>query len=112
MKAARIEVEFFSRRSGYLRLQYDAVEGDNHKPYKSAASDGPEMINLGTVRGFTRLVQSNGWQTVAFRVADGAFGNSQNGGADFRFEITPPEIYVRRVRVTRETAPPPQQSAQ
>jgi hypothetical protein len=28
--------------------------------------------------------------------------NSQRDGADFRLEVVPPEIYVRRVTVTRE----------
>jgi len=30
------------------------------------------------------------------------FMNSQRDGADFRLEVVPPDIYVRRVTVTRE----------
>ena len=43
-------------------------------------------------------------QTVTFRVRDGLFENSENGNSDFRVEVSSPEIYVRRVSVTRESA--------
>jgi len=46
------------------------------------------------------------WQTVTFRVTDASFMNSQNGGADFRLEATPLEIYLRCVSVTREDVQP------
>ena len=86
-----------------LRLQYDGTEGALHKRYKSAPPGGAEM-SLGADTRYTVLRESNQWQTVTFDVTDGVFMNSQNGGADFRFELSPPEIYVRRVTVARSTA--------
>ena len=55
-------------------------------------------------------VLSNTALDPRFSVADGSFKNSQNGKADFRLEVTPAEIYVRRVTVTREDvqSSPPQ----
>jgi hypothetical protein len=43
------------------------------------------------------------WQTCSFELKDPAFLNSQNGGADFRFWVEPPELYVRRVTVIDES---------
>jgi hypothetical protein len=42
------------------------------------------------------------WETATFHLRDAAFEGSQNGGADFRFEVLPPELYIRRVTITRE----------
>jgi hypothetical protein len=49
--------------------------------------------------GFT---SSKTWETATFHVRGATFNNSQNGGSDFRFSVNPPELYVRRVTVTRE----------
>lgn len=100
LKAAAIEVEYRVPSLTYVRLQYDGLEGDTHKRYKSAAPMGSEMT-LGTGTRFTPIRASNGWQRVTFQVTNGVFMNSQNGGADFRLEVIPPEIYVRRVSVFR-----------
>jgi hypothetical protein len=98
---------FLSPRLGFLRLHYDALEGDNYKPHKPAAPEAANAIDFGAAKGFVRFDASNGWQTLTFHVADSAFANSENGAADFRFEITTPEIYVRRVSVTRDAAQVP-----
>jgi hypothetical protein len=107
LKTARIEIEYRAVTSGYLRLQYDGTEGETHKPYKSALPIDEKLVTLGTGTRFIRFQATNEWRTVSFQVTDGVFMNSENGGADFRMEIFPPEIYVRRVSVTREGGKPP-----
>jgi hypothetical protein len=106
LKTARIEVEFRAVTGGYLRLQYDGMEGETHKPYKSAMPIDEKPVTLGTGTRFIRFQETNEWRTASFQVTDGVFMNSENGGADFRMEIFPPEIYVRRVSVTREGGKP------
>ena len=102
LKTARIEVEYFVTNSAFLRLQYDGLNGDVTKPYKTALAQSGEVAKLGNTAAFTRIQGSNAWKIATFYIADGVFRNSQNGRADFRLEVTPPEIYVRRVTVTRE----------
>lgn len=106
LKTARIEVEYLVTNSGFLRLQYDASEGDTTKPYKGVPAQGGTTVKLGTAGGVSRIQGTNTRQKATFYVADGAFRNSQNGRADFRLEVVPPEIYVRRVTLTREDAQP------
>ncbi|HWN96663.1 MAG TPA: hypothetical protein VNT99_16660 [Methylomirabilota bacterium] len=101
LNAARIEIEYRAHHSGVLRLQFDAMEPERHRPYKTAAPVSGQQTSLGDVQGFLRLRASNGWQTATFYATNGNFMNSQNGGADFRLEVTPSEIYLRRVTVTR-----------
>ena len=107
LKTARIEVEFRAVTDGYLRLQYDGMEGDTHKRYKSAMPIDEKPVSVGTGTRFIRFQATNEWRTASFQVTDGVFMNSENGGADFRMEIFPPEIYVRRVSVAREGGKPP-----
>lgn len=112
LKTARIDVEYRVTRDSLLRLQYDAIVGDEHKPYKGAVAHGGIRTKLTPTAEYTRIRGTNAWQKATFYIADGAFRNSQNGKADFRLEVTPAEIYVRRVTVTREdvrTSPPPKQ---
>jgi hypothetical protein len=106
LKAAWIEIEYFLPSPAFLRLQYDAMEGNVHRQYKGVMAREGEMATLGASARFTRVSGSNAWQIATFHIKDGAFMNSQNGGADFRLEVIPPEIYVRRVTVTREPIQP------
>jgi len=96
------EVEYFVATPVVFRLQYDGMEGQTHKRYKSVVAEGGQVADMGGSVRFTRLRGSNTWQTATFHIVDGVFMNSENGGADFRLEVTPPEIYLRRVSVTRE----------
>ena len=107
LKAARIEIEYRVPTSALIRLQYDGTEGESHKRYKAAPPGLAETMSLGAGTRYTPIRASDQWQTVTFHVTDGVFMNSQNGGADFRLEVTPPEIYVRRVTVARQTVQPP-----
>jgi hypothetical protein len=102
LKAATIEVEYLANSRTFLRLQYDAMEGENHRPYKSAMPEELRTVRLGSGQNFIPIQATGVWHTAVFRVADGAFQNSQNARSDFRIEVMPPEIYVRRVTVTRE----------
>lgn len=108
---ARCEIEYFTSRVTTLRLQYDAVEFETHRPYKSVQVEGGQTINYGGNARFTRVTPANGWQTATFLIRDGVFMNSQNGGADFRLEVTPPDIFVRRVTIIRENSLPGEKSA-
>jgi hypothetical protein len=89
IKAALIEFEYFTRTPVRLKLQYDGMEDGRHRSFKPAT----EIFNV---------PGSNGWQTVAFHVTEPSFLNSQMGGADFRLDVNPPEIYVSRVTLKRE----------
>jgi hypothetical protein len=64
-----------------------------HRSFKPA----PEILNV---------TPSGDWQTAEFHLTEPALLNSQHGGADFRLDVNPPEIYVRRVTLTREEAKP------
>ncbi|HEY0549505.1 MAG TPA: hypothetical protein VGF13_07865 [Verrucomicrobiae bacterium] len=97
------EVEYLCPRSGYFRLQYDAVELETHRPYKSVISEDGVPVRLGGNNNHTRVPAANSWESATFRITDAVFANSQNGGADFRLEFTPPDVFVRRVTLTRET---------
>jgi len=106
LKAARIEIEYRVAVPTFIRLQYDGLEGETHKRYKAAPPSVARTATLGTGIRFAPVQGSNQWQTATFNVTDGVFMNSQNGGADFRLEVTPAEIYVRRVTVWRSTVQP------
>ena len=94
IKMARIEFEYLVRSPVKLKVQYDGMEGGRRRSYKAAV----EVLNVTEV---------GSWQTAVFHVSDAAFMNSQNGGADFRLDVNPPEIYVRRVTMTRVNEPNP-----
>jgi hypothetical protein len=91
-RSVKVEVEYFSESKAFLGLQYDA----NASPRSLRTfytRTGPAIC----------LDGAKLWETATFHIRDGAFENSQNGGADFRLEVRPPELGVRRVTVTRES---------
>jgi hypothetical protein len=96
-KAVRVEFEYFTSTPVMFKVQYDGMEGEQHRSYKPA---GPAMPIPG----------SNVWRTATFELIEPVFQNSQNGGADFRLDVNPPELYLRRVSLTRGDAllSPPQ----
>jgi hypothetical protein len=104
---ARIEVEYYLSSPGHLRLQYDAMEGERHRAYKSVIATNADFVTWGPGIQYTRIRGTNAWQTATFHLPDGAFLNSQNGGAAFRLEVTPADLSARRVSVTREEVPGP-----
>jgi hypothetical protein len=50
------------------------------------------MIGLHAEFRFAPVQGSNESQNATFNVTEGVFMNSQNGGADFRLEVTPAGI--------------------
>jgi hypothetical protein len=92
----RIEFECLDPKPGTLGMQYDAMGSETNR--NAAFIQAHPVVRL---RG------SGAWRKVSFRLKDAAFANSQNGGADFRLWVSPPELYVRRVTVTREDAENP-----
>ena len=101
----RIEIEYYSETSGEFGVQYDAQAAT--KSLSSTFRDAGATVHL---KGLKQ------WQTAVFHLRGAAFQNSQNGHADFRIWTHPPELYVRRVTVSRETtpaspSPPPSQGA-
>jgi hypothetical protein len=103
---ALCEVEYLCPARGYFRLQYDATEFDTHRPYKSVIDEGGTPVRLGGNNDHARVPAVNSWETATFRITDALFDNSQNGGADFRLEFLPPDVFVRRVTLTREPQTP------
>ena len=94
----KIEVEYFDivfDRPSSFNLQYDGtgVRSGSNPAY---ASVGPMVYLRGTEQ----------WQTATFHVRNAGFQNKQNGHSDFRLLVRPPELYVRKVVVTRESPVP------
>ena len=92
VQTVKVEVEYRSDAHGTFGLDYDAMA-----PTKTA-----HFIYMHTPP--VRLSGATNWQTATFHLKDAAFENSQNGGADFRVWVRPPDLNLRRVTVTRETA--------
>ncbi len=99
---ALCEVEYLCPTRGYFRLQYDGIEFEAHRPYKTSNAPEGDPVRLGGNNDHTRMPAANSWEVATFRITDAVFANSQNGGADFRLEFLPPNVFVRRVTLTRE----------
>lgn len=93
IRYARIEFQYFAPSPVRMKLQYDGFEDGRRRLYKPAG----EVL---------QVPSSASWQSAVFHVAEPAFMNSLHGGADFRLDVSPPEIYVRRVTMTRMSEPP------
>jgi hypothetical protein len=87
---ADIAVEYLAPRRVAINIEYDASKSRSMSA-PAFAKAGPDLW----------MAPSPTWQTNVFYVHDATFENAQNGGADFRLSIRPPELYVRRVTVTR-----------
>ena len=99
MRNVKIEVEYFDGvfddNPAAFGIHYDGrgVARGSNPAYKPASQTA-------------RLSGSDAWRVATFQVRDAAFMNSQNGRSDFRISVRPPELYVRRVTVTRENLKP------
>ena len=87
----RIEVEYYNEKRGSLSLQYDAWAKE--KSMKTIYTRAGPSISLDGAQE---------WETATFHIRNAAFDSAQNGGADFRLEVSPPELSIHRVTVTRE----------
>ena len=101
LKNAWIEVEYLAKKETAFRLQYDAMQKENHQMYLPLLPEGARVMRFGTGADYATIPSPRVWSVAKFHVTNGAFMNSQREGADFRLEVVPPEIYVRRVTVTR-----------
>ena len=91
VRRVRMDVEYLDPEPGTMGIHYDADAPDHQNPaYKEAT----RPITLeGTGR----------WNKATFYTQnDAAFRKRQNGQSDFRIWAKSPELYIRRVTVTRE----------
>jgi hypothetical protein len=103
---ARVDVEYLTRHPGYFRLQFDGEEGGTRHKYTSVLPGGAQVVRFGSRAEYARIPSVGTWAVATFHVTNAVFRNGQNGDADFRLEAVPPEIYVRRITVTRDEGPP------
>jgi hypothetical protein len=103
LKHARVEIEYLAKPDVSVRLQFDGVEGDTHRMYLPVLPEGARVITIGTGADYGIIPTPGVWSVATFHLTNAVFLNSQRDGADFRMEVAPPEIYVRRVTMTRES---------
>lgn len=80
-----VEVEYLDSELGQFGLEYES----NGAVYE-AAEPAP-------------LTDSGLWRTHRFELSDAYFGNSQTNGSDFRLEKIGGNLFVRRVKVIKES---------
>jgi len=92
VRTVAIEIEYFDPQPGMVGIHYDALNapGKANPVYQDAIHP-------------VRLAGSHTWKKATFHARNASFGNLQNSGADFRIWAKAPELYIRRVTVTRET---------
>lgn len=98
---AQIQVEYMVTHNNGVRIQFDGIERGRAISYVVAVPTGANVVRWVTGAIYGQTPVSDAWTTATFEITNAVFQNSQNGGADFRFEVAPPEAYVRRVTVTR-----------
>jgi hypothetical protein len=106
LKNARVDIEYFSKPDHAFRLQFDGMDGDTHQRYLPLLPEGARVMRFGTGADYGTAPTVGAWAVATFHITNAFFMNSQKGGADFRLEVVPPELHVRRVSVTREGAQP------
>ncbi|MEM8677740.1 MAG: hypothetical protein AAGF97_00165 [Planctomycetota bacterium] len=79
-----IEVEYLDAQNGEFHVEYSA----------------PTQIVASSPATLTGKVE---WRTHRFQLADAVLGNELNGGADFRIHKQGGNLFVRRVRVLKES---------
>lgn len=99
---ARVEVEYLARPDAAIRVQFDAMDGGRHRKYRPVLADRAPAMRFGTGADYGRVSRGGVWDVATFHLTNAVFWNSQKYGADFRIEVVPPEIHVRRVTVSRE----------
>ena len=87
----RIDVEYLDPNRGSMVLHYD-----------SSDSKGVENPAYAEAKPKILLHGSKSWHTATFHVENATFKNAQNSHSDFRLCVSPPELFVRRVTITRE----------
>ena len=101
---ARVEVEYLARKDTAFRLQFDGMDGDTHRMYHPLLPEGASVMRFGTGAHYATIPTPGVCSVATIQITNPIFLNSQRNGADFRLEVVPPKIYVRRVTVFRENA--------
>ena len=104
LENARVEIEYLAKPNSSFRLQFDGMDGDTHRMYLPVLAQGAPVTRIGTGADYGAIPTSGVWSVATFHLTNAVFLNSQRDGADFRLEVVPPEIHLRRVTLTREAA--------
>jgi hypothetical protein len=99
---ALVEVEYLAKRSNSFRVQFDGLQSGTNRSYVTVVPVGAQVVRRYGDFGHALTPTLDTWSVAAFHITNATFQNSQNGGADFRFEVIPPDMYVRRVTVRRD----------
>jgi hypothetical protein len=105
IKNARVEVEYLGKKDTAFRLQFDGIDGETRRMYQPILPDDARVMRFGTGADYGTIPTPGVWSVATFHITNAVFMNSQRDGADFRIEVVPPELYVRRVTVMREASP-------
>ena len=98
---ARIDVEYLTTQNNGFRIQFDGTRNGRHDAYVPAVPEDSTLTRWVTGAYYARIPVVGTWAVATFQITNATFMNSLNGHADFRLEVAPPELYVRRVTVTR-----------
>jgi len=98
---ARIDVEYLAPRGGLHRLQFDGLRNGVRHAYVSVLAHGGSRVRIGDRADYARVPVINQWTNATYYLTNAVFQNAQNGDSDFRFEVVPPDVYVRSVTVTK-----------
>jgi len=101
----KVEIEYLVKKDAAFRLQFDGQDGLVHRSYQPVLADGASVLKFETGADYGKVANADlgRWSTATFHLTNAVFLNSQKDGADFRLEVVPPDIYVRRVTVTHVT---------
>ncbi|MEQ8836119.1 MAG: hypothetical protein RID07_04870, partial [Lacipirellulaceae bacterium] len=80
-----IEVEYLDNSVGQFGVGYDSAS------------------SAFTTSSVASLTGSNQWRRHRFQLSDARFDNNQAGGADFRIEKAGGNLFIRRVRIIKES---------
>ncbi len=103
LKNARVEVEYLGNKDTAFRLQFDGMDGDTPRSYQPVLPEGARVMRFGTGADYGFISTPGIWNVATFHITNAVFLNSQRDGADFRIEVVPPDLHVRRITITRET---------
>lgn len=90
----KVDVEYFDVLLDETRTTF----GIHYDVAGAGGSLGSRYRSVGKT---VMLSGANKWLTTTFFLRNAAFKNAQNGQSDFRIYVRPPDLYVRRVTVTR-----------
>ena len=99
---ARVEIEYFCREERSFRVQFDGMDGQTRQRYWPVLAEGAKVMRFGTGADYSTAPEIGRWAVATFHITNAVFRNSQKSKADFRIEVVPPDIYLRRVTVTKE----------